>query len=117
MLIEKTFEFHIDDIPANLAEAALRRNVPIVCQRRWEQGAYRLRLYVGVDDIEPWVPEEQLEAEEDYQVLTDFEFDGDWNWCGLTAEEDLSRELLADYVKNQQELYPGLKIVPDPGED
>jgi hypothetical protein len=52
-----------------------------------------------------------------YQILHSPDFDGDWNWDSLTAHWDMAKELLYEYKKGQEKLYPGLKIINEEGSD
>jgi hypothetical protein len=46
-----TIEYDLEDIPAELAEVALRYDLCVIIKKRWESGAYRLKLRVDYEDV------------------------------------------------------------------
>ena len=45
------------------------------------------------------------------------DFGGYWNWDSLTANWDMTKELLYEYNKGQEKLYPGLRIINEDESD
>lgn len=112
MKITRIVTYEINDLPDSLTQVCIARGLVLTLLLAWDHGAYRLRLYLDQEQI--YRPKDrEIEADPDYAILGHSDYDGGYNWDGLTTDLETSYEFIQEYAEYQRARSPGLQLEID----